>query len=62
MTCVFMTYVVRFCAINVHSRLTVHNIEGLLAECLCLMSIGRMSDGRMFKCWWGAGVSECERI
>ena len=57
MTCICMTYIVRFCAINVHSRLTVHNIEGLLAECLCLMSIGRMSGGRMSKCWWGTGVS-----
>ena len=61
MTCKSMTYVIRVCAIEVHNRLTVHNIEGLLAECLCLMSIGRM----MAECLNVDGVrvcQECERI
>ena len=58
MTYICMTYIVLFCAIELHSGLTVRNVEGLLAECLCLVSssIGRISDGRMYNYWCSTGV------
>ena len=56
MTFICMTYIVLFCAIELHSGLTVHNIEGLLAECLGSSSIGRMSDGRMYSHWYSTDV------
>ena len=34
MTCKSMAYVDRVCATEVHNRLTVHNVEGLLVECV----------------------------